>query len=138
MKFRKKLVTLGLIGSLTVCQSLNAFAATFSVTSPVLISKSVVSGKATVHMKATVTANVSSYCLGVEEWFTYSTSYGAQIDSKKMINQSTASVSSFTYDPAFTDGTSAVSVESITAQGFRRSGPTGTLIYIEKKTTTLN
>lgn len=138
MKFRKKLVTLGLIGSLTVCQSLSAFAATFSVTSPVLISKSVVSGKATVHMKATVVADVSSYCLGVTEYFYYKTSYGKTEKSKEMSNQTTASSSSFTYDPTIKDGQSAVSVTSIGARGFKRSGSTGPIVYFQTKETSVN
>lgn len=134
MKIRKKLAVAGLVAVFAVNQSFSAFAATFTVNNPVLISQSIQNGKVTVKIKGVINASSSSFCLGLTEFFRYKTSFGEVYKSKEMTNQTTTTTSaSFTYDPTITDGQYAVSLYSIVSQGFAKNSPTGSRVFLETK-----
>ncbi|MDE7308947.1 MAG: hypothetical protein K2N61_09875 [Lachnospiraceae bacterium] len=134
MKVRKKLAVASLVVVFAVNQSFSTFAATFTVSNPVLISKSIQNGKVTVKMKGVINASPSSFCLGLTEYFNYKTSFGDVRESKKMTNQTTTTTSSsFTYEPTITYGEYAVSLDSIVSQGFAKNSPTGSRVFLETK-----
>ncbi len=138
MKIGKKLAAASLVAIFAVNQSFSAFAATFTVSNPVLISQSVKNGTVTARIKGVINASPSSFCLGLTEFFNYKTSFNAVRESKHMTSQTTATSASFTYDPTITDGEYAVSLYSIVSQGFAKNSPAGSNIFLETKTVKYN
>lgn len=68
MKIGKKLAAASLVAVFSVNQSFSAFAATFTVSNPVLISQSVKNGTVTARIKGVINASPSSFCLGLTEF----------------------------------------------------------------------